>query len=163
MMDWYQNGMSGGGWLAMSLLMVAFWGLVVLAVLMIFRGTSGGSPEAGSGPVRDPMRTLDERYARLLYSIALRITNDRAAAEEVLQDVFHSVWLRATTFSGSTCATQPSRSAWTMPSLPCQREPAYKPCFPRMKRRSVRLEMVSVMSVLIIPPRKTGRQVVHAR
>lgn len=41
---------------------------------------------------------LYERYARLLYSIALRITNDRAASEEVLQDVFHSVWLKATTF-----------------------------------------------------------------
>ncbi len=42
--------------------------------------------------------SLYERYSRLLYSIALRITNDRNAAEEVLQDVFHSVWLRATTF-----------------------------------------------------------------
>lgn len=42
--------------------------------------------------------SLYERYARLLYSIALRITDDRNAAEEVLQDVFHSVWQRATTF-----------------------------------------------------------------
>ncbi len=42
--------------------------------------------------------SLYERYSRLLYSIALRITKDRQAAEEVLQDVFHSVWLRATTF-----------------------------------------------------------------
>lgn len=44
------------------------------------------------------LSSLYERYARLLYSIALRITNDRTAAEEVIQDVFHSVWLRATTF-----------------------------------------------------------------
>lgn len=44
------------------------------------------------------LSSLYERYARLLYSIALRITNDRTAAEEVLQDVFHSVWQRATTF-----------------------------------------------------------------
>ncbi len=44
------------------------------------------------------LSSLYERYARLLYSIALRITDDRHAAEEVLQDVFHSVWLRATTF-----------------------------------------------------------------
>ena len=35
--------------------------------------------------------SLYERYSRLLYSIALRITNDRHAAEEVLQDVFQSV------------------------------------------------------------------------
>lgn len=41
---------------------------------------------------------LYERYARLLYSIAFRITNDSTAAEEVLQDVFHSVWQRAQTF-----------------------------------------------------------------
>lgn len=44
------------------------------------------------------LTSLYERYARLLYTIALRITNDRAAAEEVLQDVFHSVWQRAQTF-----------------------------------------------------------------
>ncbi|HEX6289843.1 MAG TPA: sigma-70 family RNA polymerase sigma factor [Herpetosiphonaceae bacterium] len=47
------------------------------------------------------LSSLYERYARLLYSIALRITDDRAAAEEVLQDVFHSVWHRATTFRPS--------------------------------------------------------------
>ena len=34
----------------------------------------------------------------LLYTIALRITNDGSAAEEVLQDVFHNVWQRAQTF-----------------------------------------------------------------
>lgn len=44
------------------------------------------------------LSSLYERYARLLYSIALRITNDRNAAEEVLQDVFQSVWLRGSTF-----------------------------------------------------------------
>lgn len=44
------------------------------------------------------LSSLYERYARLLYSIALRITNDRHAAEEVLQDVFCSVWLRGATF-----------------------------------------------------------------
>jgi RNA polymerase sigma-70 factor, ECF subfamily len=54
------------------------------------------------------LSSLYERYARLLYSIALRITNDRAAAEEVLQDVFHSVWHRATTFRPSAGSV----SAW---------------------------------------------------
>lgn len=44
------------------------------------------------------LSSLYERYARLLYSIALRITRDRQAAEEVLQDVFHAVWLRASSF-----------------------------------------------------------------
>lgn len=44
------------------------------------------------------LTSLYERYARLLYTIALRITNDRIASEEVIQDVFHSVWQRAQTF-----------------------------------------------------------------
>lgn len=44
------------------------------------------------------LSSLYERYARLLYTIALRITDDRNAAEEVLQDVFHAVWLRGSTF-----------------------------------------------------------------
>lgn len=54
------------------------------------------------------LSSLYERYARLLYSTALRITNDRMAAEEVLQDVFHSVWLRAQTFR----PTAGSVSSW---------------------------------------------------
>ena len=35
---------------------------------------------------------LYDRYHRLLFTIALRITADRTAAEEVLQDVFQAVW-----------------------------------------------------------------------
>ncbi|HET9224454.1 MAG TPA: sigma-70 family RNA polymerase sigma factor [Roseiflexaceae bacterium] len=33
-----------------------------------------------------------DRYSRLVYTIALRITGDREAAEEVMQDVFQAVW-----------------------------------------------------------------------
>lgn len=44
------------------------------------------------------LTSLYQRYALLLYAIALRITNDGCAAEEVLQDVFHNVWQRAQTF-----------------------------------------------------------------
>jgi RNA polymerase sigma-70 factor (ECF subfamily) len=54
------------------------------------------------------LSSLYERYARLLYSIALRITNDRHAAEEVLQDVFCSVWQRGATFR----PTAGSVSSW---------------------------------------------------
>ncbi len=36
-----------------------------------------------------------DRYGRLIYSIALRITGDRQTAEEVVQDVFQSVWQTA--------------------------------------------------------------------
>jgi RNA polymerase sigma-70 factor (ECF subfamily) len=36
-----------------------------------------------------------DRYHRVLYAIALRITGDRWVAEEVIQDVFHAVWRAA--------------------------------------------------------------------
>jgi RNA polymerase sigma-70 factor (ECF subfamily) len=39
-----------------------------------------------------------DRYARLILSITLRITGDRAVAEEVLQDVIYGVWRSAQTF-----------------------------------------------------------------
>jgi RNA polymerase sigma-70 factor (ECF subfamily) len=39
-----------------------------------------------------------DRYARLIYTIALRITGDRETAEEVVQDVFQNVWQAAASF-----------------------------------------------------------------
>lgn len=41
---------------------------------------------------------LYERYGRLVYSLALYILNDPAAAEEVTQDVFVQVWNKAETY-----------------------------------------------------------------
>jgi RNA polymerase sigma-70 factor (ECF subfamily) len=46
-----------------------------------------------------------DRYHRLTYTIALRITHDRANAEEVLQDVFHVVWRCAGTFQAGRSFT----------------------------------------------------------
>jgi RNA polymerase sigma-70 factor, ECF subfamily len=50
---------------------------------------------------------LYDRYIRLVYAVALRITGDRQTAEEVVQDTFQNVWQTAGTFqqrlsSGST-------------------------------------------------------------
>ncbi|WP_222593355.1 SHOCT domain-containing protein [Aeromicrobium flavum] len=46
----------------MTLAMVAFWALVVVAVIAIFRGTQ--STDASPSDRRDPMQILNERFAR---------------------------------------------------------------------------------------------------
>ncbi|MEW5717815.1 MAG: sigma-70 family RNA polymerase sigma factor [Chloroflexota bacterium] len=54
------------------------------------------------------MTALYDRYARLVYSLALRMLSDRAAAEEVVQEVFVKVWQRAREFD----AQRGKFSAW---------------------------------------------------
>jgi RNA polymerase sigma-70 factor (ECF subfamily) len=44
------------------------------------------------------LSVIYDRYGRLVYTIALRITGDRDAAEEVMQDVFQAVWQGAGSF-----------------------------------------------------------------
>lgn len=66
MMDgWYHDGVGWGGWLVMTLAMVAFWVLVVVAVIAVFRGagSTGSSDRRGSGGP-DARTILDERFAR---------------------------------------------------------------------------------------------------
>ena len=58
MMGWYQDGMGWGGWLLMTLAMVAFWALVVFAVVALFRSDAPGAAR------RTPEQILDERLAR---------------------------------------------------------------------------------------------------
>lgn len=53
---------------------------------------------------------LYDRYGRLVYTIALRITGDRQTAEEVVQDVFQNVWQAASTFQPGVG----SASSWMM-------------------------------------------------
>ncbi|WP_322815818.1 sigma-70 family RNA polymerase sigma factor [Chloroflexus sp.] len=47
---------------------------------------------------------LYDRYASLVYAIALRITGDRQTAEEVMQDVFQNIWQTAGGFRRQTGA-----------------------------------------------------------
>jgi RNA polymerase sigma-70 factor, ECF subfamily len=46
----------------------------------------------------DALKVLYERYAGLLYTLALRIVGDRQLAEEVLQNAFVNCWKRASQF-----------------------------------------------------------------
>lgn len=45
---------------------------------------------------------LYDRYAALVYAIALRVTGDRQTAEEVMQDVFQNIWQTAGGFRPQT-------------------------------------------------------------
>lgn len=63
MMGWYHDGTGWGGWVLMMVVMVGFWALVVFAVIALFRGTQAHGEWTPDHP-RDPMRILDERFAR---------------------------------------------------------------------------------------------------
>lgn len=52
------------------------------------------------------LSSLYERYSRLIYSIAIHITKDAQATEEVLQDVFQAVWQRAAQFRATSGSVQ---------------------------------------------------------
>jgi RNA polymerase sigma-70 factor, ECF subfamily len=54
------------------------------------------------------MTSLFERYAKLVYSVALRVLRDPATAEDVLQEIFMRVWRHPESFS----ATRGSLGGW---------------------------------------------------
>jgi putative membrane protein len=60
-MMWGWNGWSWWGWLAMSLSMVAFWGLIIWLIVALFRGSGRSWPRHESP---DPEQILAERFAR---------------------------------------------------------------------------------------------------
>ena len=59
---WYDGGIGWGGWLVMSVGMAAFWALVVVAVVALFRTGRDDRPAPQLG--RSPLDILDERFAR---------------------------------------------------------------------------------------------------
>ena len=65
MNGWYGDGAAAGGWFLMAVGMVFFWGLVVVAVMVVLRGAGAGTTSVPMQPSsRDPRAILDERFAR---------------------------------------------------------------------------------------------------
>ncbi len=50
---------------------------------------------------RDAFMELYQRYANLVYSMALRVVGDSQTAEEITQDVFMKVWQKGALYDGS--------------------------------------------------------------
>ena len=69
MMGWY-SGWGWGGWLGMSLLMLAFWGLLAVGVVALVRALRRGDqprpaePMQARAPDANARTILDERFAR---------------------------------------------------------------------------------------------------
>jgi RNA polymerase sigma-70 factor (ECF subfamily) len=59
---------------------------------------------------RAAVRVLYERYARLVYGLAVQVVGDGPSAEEVAQDVFVRVWEKAGTYA----AEKAKVSTWLM-------------------------------------------------
>lgn len=62
MMGWYPEGIAWSGWVVMCLAMVAFWALVIVAVVALFRSDRGEL--TGSHESQDPIDILNQRFAR---------------------------------------------------------------------------------------------------
>ena len=54
------------------------------------------------------MAALFDRYSKVVYSVALRVLRDPAAAEDVLQEIFMQIWRNPTSF----IATRGSLGGW---------------------------------------------------
>src|SRR5208283_4302337 len=54
------------------------------------------------------MSDIYDRYARVVYAVALRVLQDAAAAEDVLQDIFLQLWRNPDAFD----ASRGSLAAW---------------------------------------------------
>ncbi|MBH0123742.1 SHOCT domain-containing protein [Rhodococcus zopfii] len=54
MMFWYGDGMSGWGYVLMTVAMVLFWALVIAGIVLLVRALSPG-PQVGPPPVPPPV------------------------------------------------------------------------------------------------------------
>jgi putative membrane protein len=58
------GGMGAGGWVVMTLVMLAFWALVAFGVVALFRSGRSTTSSGGAAPQPSPEQLLDERFAR---------------------------------------------------------------------------------------------------
>lgn len=63
-MMWNYDGMGWAGWLVMVFTALAFWALVVFAVVALFRGARTETTRSGNGDDFDARQILDQRFAR---------------------------------------------------------------------------------------------------
>ncbi|MFI7300115.1 SHOCT domain-containing protein [Streptomyces sp. NPDC050121] len=64
MMFWYGHGMNGWGWFGMSVGMVAFWALIITALVLVFRAANQPHEHTHTPAAPTPQQILDERFAR---------------------------------------------------------------------------------------------------
>jgi RNA polymerase sigma-70 factor, ECF subfamily len=60
--------------------------------------TEAASLDSAARDRPEAFEALYDRYSKLAYTVAMRVLDDRAAAEDVVQDAFLSVWRRSTTY-----------------------------------------------------------------
>lgn len=63
MMGWYDGGIGWGGWVLMTLMMLAFWALLIFGGLAVYRSMRRDDNRSPQGR-EDAERLLDERFAR---------------------------------------------------------------------------------------------------
>ena len=63
-MMWNYDGMGWVGWLIMAVTALAFWALVVFAVVALFRGTRTDTTCSRHSEDFDARQILDQRFAR---------------------------------------------------------------------------------------------------
>ncbi|HET8652172.1 MAG TPA: SHOCT domain-containing protein [Gaiellaceae bacterium] len=62
---WGMHGDVGTGWMiGMSVMMVVFWGLIILGIVWVIRGVAGGTSTQRDTPVRESaVEILERRFA----------------------------------------------------------------------------------------------------
>lgn len=61
---WHDGSWGPGAWIAMGLMMLAFWGLIAALVVYVIRNVGHRADDAGVAGPYEALRILGERFAR---------------------------------------------------------------------------------------------------